>query len=59
MLVPVMPLPMMTTSAAFGRSRVERWPSNRRDGSLCQNDLDESSLGRLQGPRCEGSVGPG
>lgn len=59
MLVPVMPVPTITTSAYLGRFRVERWPRRRLDGSLCQKDLEEASLGRLQGFRCLGKIAPG
>jgi hypothetical protein len=49
MLVPVMPLPMMTTSAVAGRFLVDRWPSSSGEGSVCQNDLVEFGVGSPAG----------
>lgn len=49
MLVPVIPLPITTTSALSGKLRVVRWPSKSGEGSLCQNDLVESGTGSSHG----------
>lgn len=57
MLAPVMPLPMITTSADFGKSRVERWPVSRAEGSECQKESVESSEGRAQGSLLRGTKG--
>lgn len=48
-LVPVMPEPMITTSAVVGRSLVERWPVRRAEGSECQKEFVECSGGGSQG----------
>lgn len=57
MLAPVIPLPMMTTSAISGKERVERWPRSSGEGSLCQKDCVDSGLGRSHGFLCVGISG--
>lgn len=47
--MPVMPLPITTTSAVPGKLRVVRWPSSNGEGSVCQNDFVDSGLGREHG----------
>jgi len=49
MLAPVMPLPMMTTSAVAGRFLVDRWPRSSGEGSVCQNELVEFGTGSPAG----------
>lgn len=56
---PVIPDPTTTTSATDGNSGVVRCPSRNFEGSLCQNDAVDFSLGRpalLLEP--EGAVAP-
>jgi hypothetical protein len=48
MLAPVIPLPMITTSAEEGRPLVDRWPSSG-DGSVCQNESVDFGVGRPAG----------
>jgi len=43
---PVIPDPTTTTSAVGGNSGVVRWPSRNFEGSLCQNEAVDFSLGR-------------
>lgn len=50
--VPVIPLPTTTTSAELGKLSVVRWPSSVSAGSLCQNDLVLSGVGRPAWPFC-------
>lgn len=38
-LTPVIPLPIITTSAYSGSSSVVLWPNRNLEGSECQNDL--------------------
>jgi hypothetical protein len=49
MLAPVIPLPIITTSAVAGRSLVDRWPRSRGEGSVCQKDLLEFGVGSPAG----------
>ena len=56
--VPVMPLPIITTSASAGRSSVVRWPRRNWFGSLCQKDLVELGTGSPAG-LCEEEEGSG
>ena len=48
-LAPVMPLPMMTTSASVGSSLVERWAVRSAEGSECQKEFVDFSVGRSHG----------
>jgi len=57
MLAPVMPLPMITTSAVDGKSRVDRWPRSSGEGSECQNDAEDFAGGRSHGCLCFGISG--
>ena len=43
---PVMPEPTMTISAVGGSSGVVRCPRRNSDGSLCQNEAVDFSVGR-------------
>lgn len=49
MLAPVIPLPMITTSAVAGSSLVDRWPSSSGEGSECQKELLDFSVGNEVG----------
>jgi hypothetical protein len=49
MLAPVIPLPMITTSAEEGRPLVDRWPRSSGDGSVCQNESVDFGVGRPAG----------
>ena len=55
--MPVIPLPMITTSALVGRFLVERWAVKSGEGCECQNELVDSVLGRLHGDLLRGIVG--
>ena len=46
MLVPVIPLPMITTSAVEGRALVDRCPRSNGEGSLCQKESVDFGVGR-------------
>jgi hypothetical protein len=46
---PVMPHPIITTSASDGRSGVVLYPSKMSSGSECQNDLLELGTGSGHG----------
>jgi hypothetical protein len=48
-LAPVIPLPMITTSAVAGRSLVDRWPRSNLEGSECQKELLEFGVGSPAG----------
>lgn len=49
MLAPVMPLPIMTTSALGGRFLVDRWPRSNGEASVCQKELVELGTGSPAG----------
>lgn len=49
MLVPVIPLPIIKTSAVAGRLLVDLWPRSSGDGSVCQNESLDFSVGREAG----------
>lgn len=40
----------MTISASVGKSEVVRWPNRNSEGSLCQNEVVDSAVGRLAMP---------
>jgi hypothetical protein len=48
-LVPVIPLPMITTSAVEGRSLVDRYPISNGEGSVCQNESVDFGVGSPAG----------
>lgn len=52
-----MPEPMITTSASFGKFRVERCAVSSGEGSECQKELVDDGVGRGQGEGSEGSGG--
>ena len=43
---PLIPEPIITTSASAGRVEVVRWPSRTWEGSLCQNEAVECLEGK-------------
>jgi hypothetical protein len=49
MLVPVMPLPMITTSAVEGKFLVDRCPRSSGEGSVCQNESEDLGVGSAAG----------
>ena len=50
---PVIPDPTITMSASIGRSEVVRWPIKNSEGSLCQNEFVDFSVGKLAiSPSC-------
>jgi hypothetical protein len=49
MLAPVIPLPMITTSAEDGRPLVDLWPRSSGDGLVCQNESVDFGVGRPAG----------
>ena len=49
---PVIPEPTMTMSASGGRYGVVRWPRRNSDGSLCQKEAVDSTVGRLAMSLC-------
>ena len=46
--VPVIPLPTITMSASVGSSLVVRWPRRNSFGSVCQKELVDFSVGRVE-----------
>ena len=52
-----MPLPIITTSAVFGSSLVERWAVSKAEGCECQNEVVDFSLGGSHGSLFLGIVG--
>jgi hypothetical protein len=49
MLVPVIPLPITTTSAVEGKFLVDRCPRSSGEGSVCQNESEDFGVGRAAG----------
>ena len=49
MLVPVIPLPIITTSAVEGKTLVDRCPRSSGDGSVCQKESVDFGVGSAAG----------
>lgn len=49
MLVPVIPLPIITTSVVEGKALVDRCPRSSGDGSVCQKESVDFGVGSAAG----------